>query len=332
MTAWTVPPQRRPDVPSTDASATAVEGPAATRPSDNLPLVTRVVAGRFTLIDRIGTGGTGSVWRAYDHRERRYCAAKLIPDPQILPRAVREQSVRLRHPHVVTPYTWVADDDGALLAMRLTGGGSLATLISDYGALPYRYAAEIIAQVLAALEQVHAAGVVHRDIKPDNILLEVTGTGAPHARLADFGIALIKGQVRLTSAGVVLGTAGYVAPEVLHGVEPGPRQDLYAVGMVARQALSGVTEPHGDRAPTAPPPGVPSPVWEAVLAMSARDPSERPANARIAAVRLAMALGGEPLTLPARTADGEPLEVFDQIGPPPPGWGPDGPIAVPGST
>jgi eukaryotic-like serine/threonine-protein kinase len=305
---------------------------AATPRLGNLPVVTRVVAGRFTLIDRIGAGGTGSVWRAYDHRERRYCAAKLISDPGTLPRTVREQAVRLRHPHLVTPYTWVADDDGALLAMDLAGGGSLATLISDYGALPYRYATEIIAQLLSALEHVHAAGVVHRDIKPSNVLLTASGTGPPHARLADFGIALVKGQVRLTSAGVVLGTAGYVAPEVLQGAEPGPRQDIYAVGRVARELLTGGTDdPITDEAaPPAAPPDVPSAVWDAVMAMSAADPSQRPVDARSAAVRLAMALGGASLELPARTPSGEPVEVFDQLGPPPTGWGPGGPTTAPG--
>src|SRR5262245_63950811 len=114
----------------------------------------------------------GSVWRAYDHRERRYCAAKLVRDPRVLPRVVREQAVRLKHPHLVTPYAWVADDDGALLAMDLAAGGSLATLLSDYGVLPFRYAAEILGQLLGGLGAVHAAGVVHRDVKPSNVLLE----------------------------------------------------------------------------------------------------------------------------------------------------------------
>jgi eukaryotic-like serine/threonine-protein kinase len=305
---------------------------AATSPLGNVPVVARVVAGRFTLIDRIGAGGTGSVWRAYDHREGRYCAAKLISDPGILPRTVREQAVRLRHPHLVTPYAWVADDDGALLAMDLAGGGSLATLISDYGALPYRYATEIIAQLLSALEHVHAEGIVHRDIKPSNVLLTASGTGPPHARLADFGIALVRGQVRLTSAGVVLGTAGYVAPEVLQGAEPGPRQDVYAVGKVARELLTGGTADQvaDEAGPPASPPDVPPAVWDAVVAMSAAAPSQRPIDARTAGVRLAMALGGVPLELPARTSSMEPIEVFDHLGPPPAGWGPHGPAATPG--
>lgn len=290
----------------------------------------RVVAGRFALIDRIGIGGTGSVWRAYDHQQRRYCAAKLMRDPEVLLRAVREQAVRLAHPHLVTPYAWVADDDGALLAMDLVAGGSLATLIADYGALPYRYAAEILAQLLDALGHVHAAGVVHRDIKPGNVLLEATGTGAPRTRLGDFGIALVRGQVRLTTAGVVLGTQGYVAPEVLRGAEPGPRQDLYAVGAVAREMLGGPAVPPGSPAPDLPPPGVPPGLWEIASALSAPEPGARPAEATAAAAGLREVLGGSPLELPARTSAGEPLEVFDQLGALPEGWGPDGYAGPPG--
>ena len=162
-----------------------------------------VAAGRFVLIDQIGRGATGQVWRAFDTRERRYCAAKLFQRRNAvdLIRIVREQGVRLSHPYIVCPYAWTADDDDVVIAMDLMRGGPLGTLIRDYGALPAPYAARILGQLLSALEHVHAAGLLHRDVKPGNVLLEATGTGEPHARLADFGIALNINEPSVTCTG-----------------------------------------------------------------------------------------------------------------------------------
>ena len=142
----------------------------------------RIVAGRIALIDRIGRGAAGSVWRAFDHRDLRYCAAKLV-HPEIgataVVRTIRERSLRIAHPHVLIPYGWLADDDDVVLVMDLIHGGSLETLVNDYGPLPPAYTAEILAQLLAALGHVHAAGAVHRDVKPANVLLEATGDRPP---------------------------------------------------------------------------------------------------------------------------------------------------------
>jgi serine/threonine protein kinase len=273
----------------------------------------------------------GSVWRAYDRREKRYCAAKLVrrQEPEAALRVLREQSLRLAHPHVLTPYAWAADDDVVVAASDLVRGGSLATLIRDHGALPWRYAVEILGQLLDALAHVHSAGLVHRDLKPANVLLEMTGQGAPHARLADFGIAYLRDGPRLTESGFVVGSPGYLAPEVLAGRPPHPGQDLFAAGVVARQLLTGAERP--EPAPPDWPPApesslsratdssaspVPEPVWTVVNALLAPDPAARPRDAATARHLLEPAMA-EPLRLPAMSADGEPIEVFDVLGPDP---------------
>ena len=281
--------------------------------------MTEVVAGRFALVDRIGTGGTGEVWRAFDLRTGAYCAAKRIREPEaaMLVRAVYEQRVRLQHPHVTTPYAWVADDEQVLLAMPLVRGGSLHTLIRDYGVLPPRYAAELLRQLLSALAHVHAAGLVHRDVKPANVLLEPTGTAAPHLRLADFGLVLAPDRPRVTGTFTIVGTPGYLAPETLVSGEQGTAQDLYAVGRISTEMLGTRSERSGPRAAA---------LWELVAALAAADPTARPRSATEAEATLAELLDGWELEIPARVAGGdETIEVFDQVGPLPSGWGPEGP-------
>lgn len=213
-----------------------------------------VFAGRYELVDPIGSGGNSTVWRAWDRRLQQFCAAKVLRQRRAgaLLRFVREQGLRLDHPHILSPYSWVAEDDQALLAMDLVGGGSVDSLVADFGALPERYAAELLAQLLGALDQVHAAGILHRDVKPANLLLEITGTEPPVLRLSDFGIALWLGEPRLTQDGAVVGTPGYVAPEALAGDPPSIAQDLYAAGVTGWQLLTGEEPPLTGPPPTRP--------------------------------------------------------------------------------
>ncbi|MFI5729487.1 serine/threonine-protein kinase [Kribbella sp. NPDC051587] len=280
-----------------------------------------VFAGRFELIDPVGSGGTGTVWRAWDRRLERLCAAKVLRQRHAgaLLRFVREQGLRLEHPNVLSPYGWVAEDDQALLAMDLVGGGSVSNLVADFGGLPERYTAELLAQLLAALEQVHAAGVVHRDVKPANLLLETTGTAWPVLRLSDFGIAFSLGEPRLTQQGTVVGTPGYVAPEVLAGDPPACAQDLYAAGVTGWQLLTGEEPPASGPLPPRPSGTAGSVAWDVVESLVRIDPSERTESATAALTALAPALD-EALHLPAYTADGELIEVFDQLPPLPPAY------------
>ncbi|MFD6229077.1 serine/threonine-protein kinase [Streptomyces sp. NPDC060232] len=292
-----------------------------------------VFAGRYELIEPIGRGGAGAVWRAWDHRRRRYVAAKVLlqSDAHTLLRFVREQALRIDHPHVLAPASWAADDDKVLFTMDLVGGGSLGHVIGDYGALPPRFVCTLLDQLLSGLAAVHAEGVVHRDIKPANILLEATGSGRPHLRLSDFGISMRKGEPRLTETNYVVGTPGYFAPEQLMGAEPDFAADLFAVGLVALYLLQG-SKPdsqalvdhfltHGT--PDAPQ-GVPAALWDVIANLLQPDPQSRFRTATGAR----KALAGAVELLPPSAPDEDPVEVFDQLGPLPPGFGPDGPTGA----
>ena len=286
-------------------------------------------AGRYRLIDLIGTGGMGSVWRAWDLRRSAYVAAKVLGqhDAGTLLRFVREQSVRIQHPHVVAPHGWAADDDKVVFAMDLVRGGSVATLLGDHGPLPPSYVAVLLDQLLHALSAVHAAGVVHRDLKPANLLLDATGTGLPHLRLSDFGVAGLIDEPRMTRNSTILGTPGYLAPEQLSGADPDPRQDLYAVGAVAHELLTG------DRpTPTGSLPPADGPLAAFIQTCTATNPSDRPATAQSAA-RLLSESGAlpSPGSLPWTNLPDAP-EVFDQLPPLPPTWTPTGPTHPTTST
>ncbi|WP_328888072.1 serine/threonine protein kinase [Streptomyces sp. NBC_00316] len=292
-----------------------------------------VFAGRYELIDPIGRGGVGAVWRAWDHRRRRYVAAKVLQqsDAHTLLRFVREQALRIEHPHVLAPASWAADDDKVLFTMDLVSGGSLAHVIGDYGPLPPRFVCTLLDQLLSGLSTVHAEGVVHRDIKPANILMEATGTGRPHLRLSDFGISMRKGEPRLTETNYVVGTPGYFAPEQMMGAEPDFPADLFAVGLVALYLLQGqkpdakaLVDHFASHGTPGAPQGIPEPLWQVLAGLLQPDPQARFRTATGARKALAAAVE----MLPEPGIDDEPVEVFDQIGPLPAGFGPEGPVAV----
>lgn len=292
-------------------------------------------AGRYELVDHVGDGGGGSVWRAWDSRTGHYVAAKLLRqrDAGALLRFVREQSMRVQHPHVIAPRGWAAEDDDVLLTMDLVAGGSVATLLTDRGALPMPTVVVLVDQLLDALGAVHQAGLVHRDVKPANLLLEPTGTALPFLRLADFGIAVALDDARLTETGTVVGTPGYVAPEVLTGAAPDPRQDLWSVAVLARHLLTGVRPaseltgmplPETGQQPL--PAHVPDELRRWLRALAAADPADRPRDALTARYALReLDCWSHPLWQPGEQA----AEVVDHLAELPPGWGPDGPQGPP---
>jgi serine/threonine-protein kinase len=250
---------------------------------------------RYLVVDQVGAGGMGTVWRTWDRHERRWVATKLARpgDATSLQRFARERGLRVRHRHVVQP----SGRSGDLFTMDLVRGGDLEQLLARHGPLPDSYVRVVLDQVLEALVAVHAAGLVHRDVKPGNLLLEPTGTGRPWVRLGDFGIAVACGDPRLTRTPGGVGTGGYMPPEQVAGAMPDPRQDVYAAGVVATLLL------------TAGPPGGPAPDTPLGLLLASfthPDPGQRVATAATA-LDLLRALG-VPAGAPWQ-ADPDPPDV-----------------------
>jgi serine/threonine protein kinase len=203
-----------------------------------------VIAGRYELGRRLGIGGMSTVQLALDRRLERNVAVKLLAehladDPAFVSRFRREAlaAARLVHPNVVQVFDFGFDEAAHhhFIVMEAVPGRSCAELLRERGHLDVEEAVEIVAQACRGLDYAHRNGVVHRDVKPGNLL--VTDDGV--VKLADFGIAKATEQSSITQVGSVLGTAAYLAPEQARGEESGPRSDLYALGVVAYQLLSG---------------------------------------------------------------------------------------------
>jgi serine/threonine protein kinase len=197
--------------------------------------------GAYTILERIGRGGMASVYRAYHPALDRYVAIKVLPelfadDPSYVERfRLEARSVaRLKHPNILEVFDFGSVDATTYLVLELVEGGTLA----DRLGLPMRLrdAVGILEKVAGALDHAHAHGVLHRDIKPSNILIRRDGTPV----LADFGLAKMAGSLRrLTGSGTVMGTPEYMSPEQAADEPLGPRSDLYSLGVVAYEMLTG---------------------------------------------------------------------------------------------
>lgn len=217
---------------------------------------TRTLSGRYQLVEVVGRGAMGEVWAARDLRLDRMVAVKLLSAPMAFDATTRARfrdearaAAGLRHPNVVTVYDSGEAEGTLYLVMELLPGRTLADEIAE-GPLPAGRVRAIGVEVLAGLDACHRAGIVHRDVKPANVLLAADGS----ARLADLGIAKSVQGADLTGTGVILGSVAYLAPERLAGHPATPRSDLYAVGVVLHEALTGRKPSSIDDPPAGPRP------------------------------------------------------------------------------
>ncbi|CNG77878.1 Putative serine/threonine-protein kinase PknA [Mycobacterium tuberculosis] len=216
----------------------------------NEPTGERLLARRYRLVTQVGRGGMGTVWQAHDEVLGRDVAVKEVILPHGLTdeeRAVHHKrtfreartAARLGHPGVVTVYDVVEEDGRPWIVMELIKARSLDQVIKQDGPLEPRRAAEIGRQMLAALHAAHGAGVLHRDVKPSNVLITGTGRMGERAVLTDFGIATAAGDATLTQTGLVMGSPAYIAPERARGRVAGPASDLWSLGVTLYAMLHG---------------------------------------------------------------------------------------------
>ncbi|MEU6103124.1 serine/threonine-protein kinase [Streptomyces flaveolus] len=278
----------------------APPGPEPARPSAQEPGAGRLIAGRYRLVAKLGHGGMGTVWRAQDETVDREVAVKEPRVPDHLPERERANAyermrrearaaARLDHPAVVDVHDVAVVDGRPWIVMELVRGRSLGDALQE-GTLGAREAARIGLEVLGALEAAHAAGILHRDVKPDNVLLG----RYDRVVLTDFGIAQIEGETNLTDTGGFVGSPEYIAPERVLGQRPGPASDLWSLGVVLYAATEGVSPFRRSNTPAtlqsvlnavpAPPASAQGPLAEVITGLLDKDPARRPDAARVRAL------------------------------------------------
>ena len=257
------------------------------------PLTGRLLDGRYAVTARIAHGGMATVYRATDTRLDREVAlkvmhAELARDEEFVRRFIGEAKsvARLSHQNVVAVFDQGADGPYLYLAMEYVPGRTLKELLRDSGRFPPATALEIMAGVLDGLAAAHASGIVHRDVKPENVLVTADG----RVKVADFGLARALSVAGHTRAGLLIGTVAYVPPEQVTGGTTGPRGDVYSAGVMLFELLTGRQPFTGDTplsiayqhvntdvpAPSAMAPGIGAPVDQIVLAATSRDQAQRP--------------------------------------------------------
>jgi len=271
----------------------------------------QLIAGRYRLIARIGTGAMGVVWRAHDERLNRTVAVKKLLLPPGLPedeaaeavaRCLREGRIaaRLHHANAISVYDVVDEDGVPCLIMEYLPSRSLAQALGDDGPMDPREVARVGAQAAAALAAAHAAGIVHRDIKPGNILLGDDGS----VKITDFGISRATDDVTVTKTGMIARTPAYLAPEVAIGREPTPASDVFSLGSTLYAAVEGeppfgLTENtlgllHAVAAGRINPPRYAGPLTDVLLTMLAAEPEGRPSTTKTRDMLAAVGRGDEP--------------------------------------
>lgn len=249
--------------------------------------------GRYELQSRIAIGGMGEVWQSIDLVIGRTVAIKILKDeylgdPGFLERfrAEARHAALVNHEGIANVFDYGEEDGSAFLVMELVPGEALSTILEREHTLPADKVLDIVAQTAAALHAAHAAGLVHRDIKPGNLLITPEG----RVKITDFGIARIADQVPLTATGQVMGTVQYLSPEQASGRSASPTTDIYSLGIVAYESLAGRRPFTGEsqvaiamaqinEQPPPLPDTVSEPVRNLVISCLAKNPSERPASA-----------------------------------------------------
>ncbi len=284
----------------------------------NIMTSDRLIAGRYRLGDPIGTGAMGVVWRASDVRLRRTVAVKqLLLAPGLTRsqaveakmRAMREGRIaaRLHHQNAVTVFDVAEEDGQPWLVMEFVDAPSLAALMREKGPMDPREVARIGAKVAAALAAAHDAGIVHRDVKPANILVADNGT----VKITDFGISRAVGDVTVTSTGFLAGTPAYLSPEIARGENPEPSSDVFALGSTLYAAVEGkppfgegdnpLAVLHSVARAQVPEPKRAATLGPVLMALLASEPGDRP-NMRKAQEELeAVAEGRTPTIAPPAT-------------------------------
>ena len=284
----------------------------------------RCVGNSYVLICPVGQGATGTVWRGIERTSGQQVAVKLLHEgllrqPKLVTRFVQERTILMmvRHEHIVGVRDLFSVGESLALVMDFVAGGSLRERLRAARSLAPAEAARLLAQVAAALTEAHGLGVVHRDVKPDNILLQATD-GRLDVRLTDFGIARVLDAAGLTTPHAIIGTPHYRAPEAISDGDAGPAVDVYALGIVLYELVSGRTpyggEPlavlrhHVDNLPDRPA-GMPDEVWAVIQSCLDKDPARRPPAAELVTTLrgLARRMAGTP-ALPASAADLDPAD------------------------
>ena len=260
-------------------------------------LIGRTLDGRYRVLRRVADGGMATVYLAVDERLDREVALKvmrahLVHDDSFVTRFRREarSAASLSHPNVVAVFDQGTDGDHIFLAMEYVAGKTLRDVLRDEGPLSPRAALDVLEPVLLALAAAHDKGLIHRDVKPENVIISDTGA----VKVADFGLArAVTSQTVTSSTGMLLGTVAYLSPEQVERGVADPRSDVYAAGLVLFEMLTGgkaftgetpihVAYQHvhgGVPAPSSRVEGIPESLDELVAESTSRDPDERPENA-----------------------------------------------------